>query len=116
DRARQADALRAGRSGREYERGARRDEVLPVVLAETVEVEADLIGQLDLFQDLLHPLLGAEQVTGVRVGDALRERVDAEFHDDAPIRSEPERDLRLPYQVQPEMHLRYFRTFDRLQM
>ena len=47
----------------------------PVVLADAEHVEPDLVGQLDLLEQVLHPLLDGER----RIGQ-LTERVDAEFH------------------------------------
>jgi hypothetical protein len=48
-RAREADRLRAFRSGREHDGGRRDGEVRPVVLADAEDVETDLVGQLDFF-------------------------------------------------------------------
>ena len=58
DGARQADALRAlGRRG-EHDRGRRDGEVRPVVLADAEDVEPDLVGELDLLDQVAQPLRG----------------------------------------------------------
>ena len=58
-RAGQADALGArGARGQRDGRGRHR-EVGPVVLAEAEDVEAHLVGQLHLLEQVAHPLLGA---------------------------------------------------------
>ena len=49
---------RARRAGREHD-GRRRDgEVGPVVLADAEDVEPDLVGQLDLLEQVAQPLRG----------------------------------------------------------
>ena len=56
DRARQPDPLRA-RRGRAEDDGRRRDgEVGPVVLADAEDVEPDLVGELDLLDQVAQPL------------------------------------------------------------
>ena len=80
DRAGQADAARARGRGAEDHGGRGDDEVGAVVLADAEDVEPDLVGQLDLLQQVLQPLLGGDDVAGARVRRALREGVDAEFH------------------------------------
>jgi len=52
DRAGQADALTALRGGRQDNRRRRDDEVGAEVLADPEDIEADLIGQLDLFHEI----------------------------------------------------------------
>ena len=46
-----------------------------MVLADAEHIEADLVGQLDFLQQILHALLD-----GVRRIGRLTERVDPEFH------------------------------------
>ena len=59
DRAGEPDPLRA-RGGRGEHDGRRRDgEVGPVVLADAEDVEADLVGQLDLLEQVAQPLARA---------------------------------------------------------
>ena len=59
DRARQADALRArGRRG-EHDGGRGDREVGPVVLADAEDVEAELVGELDLLEQVAQPLARA---------------------------------------------------------
>jgi hypothetical protein len=75
DGARQADALRARCSGAEHDGGRRNDEVGAVVLADAEDVEADLLGELGLLEQVAHALLRAD-----RRGQ-LGKRVQAKFHD-----------------------------------
>src|SRR3989441_517959 len=59
DGARQADAFGArGGSGKD-DRGRGHDELGAVMLADTEDVEPDLIGELDLLQDLSRPATAA---------------------------------------------------------
>ena len=66
--------------GGEHDRGRGRREVRAVVLADAEDVEPDLVGELDLLDEVAQPLAGRQRapVPGVR-GD-LREGVDAQFH------------------------------------
>ena len=76
DGARQPDPLRA-RGGRGEHDGRRRDgEVGPVVLADAEDVEADLVGELDLLDQVAQALLRATLAPA-----RVRERVDADLHD-----------------------------------
>ena len=56
DRARQPDALRALGGGAEHDGGRRDGEVGPVVLADAEDVEPDLVGELDLLDQVAQPL------------------------------------------------------------
>ena len=76
DRARQPDPARPRRRGGEHDRGRRDDEVGTVVLTDAEDVEPDLLGELDLLEQLRHAPLRA-------CCPELGERVDAQFHDDA---------------------------------
>src|SRR5205085_585083 len=76
DGARQADALRARGRGGEDDRGRGDGEVRPVVLADAEDVQPDLVGQLDLLEQVAEALGGAEAGSG-----ELREGVDPELHD-----------------------------------
>lgn len=49
------------------------------MFADGMDVEADLIGEHDLLEEIVHALLLADQVPGDRVGKAVAERGDAEF-------------------------------------
>ena len=82
--ARQADALGALGGGRQHDRGRRDDEVGPVVLADAEDVEADLVGQLDLLEQVGQPPLLGDRLAGLRIGRAVGERVEAELHDRRP--------------------------------
>ena len=63
--------------------GRRRDgEVGPVVLADAEDVEPDLVGELDLLEQVAEPLRGRDRPARPRVGRELREGVDAELHSD----------------------------------
>ena len=67
--------------GRGEHDGRRRDgEVGPVVLADAEDVEPDLIGELDLLDQVAQALRGADHPPGSRVGRQLGERVDPELH------------------------------------
>ena len=56
DRAGQPDPLRALRRGGEDDRGRGHDEVRPVVLAHSEDIQPDLVGQLDLLDEIPGPL------------------------------------------------------------
>ena len=56
DGARQPDPLRARGGRREHDRRRRDGEVGPVVLADAEDVEADLVGELDLLDQVAQPL------------------------------------------------------------
>ena len=61
DRARQPDPLRPLRRRREDD-GRRRDHVVrTVVFADAEDIEADLVGELDLFHQVAHALLAPER-------------------------------------------------------
>ncbi len=81
DGGREADVLRQrGGGGEDGDRG-RGDEIGTVVLAQPVEIEADLIGEADFLEEVLEALGRGLQVTVVeRVGGVLGERVEADFH------------------------------------
>ena len=72
DGAAEADGLGAGGGGEDHG-GRRGDELLAVVLAEGEHVEADLIGQLDLFEQVGEALGGAHHLARERVGGPLHE-------------------------------------------
>ena len=80
DRAGQADVFRArgGRGQNHDRRGIK--ELGPVMFADAENVEADAVGELDLFQQMLHALDGAEGEARGRVGDGRCEAVDADLH------------------------------------
>ena len=61
DRARQADALRARGRGAEHDGRRRHGEVGAVVLADAEDVEADLVGELDLLHQVAQALLRADR-------------------------------------------------------
>ena len=65
----------------EHDGRRRDDEVRAVMLADAEDVEPDLVGQLDLLDQVAQPLLGADHVPGPRVGRQLREGVDPDLHD-----------------------------------
>ena len=76
DGARQADALGARGAAASEHDGRRGDrEVGAVVLADAEDVEPDLVGQLDLLDQVAQPLL-----RGLIPGSDVGERVDAELH------------------------------------
>lgn len=51
------------------------------MLAEAEHVEPDLIGQLDLLEQVTQALLGADGPARLGVGRQFGERVDAKFHE-----------------------------------
>src|SRR6202158_1836741 len=50
------------------------------MFADAEDVEADAIGELDLFQKMVHALNGAERQSRGRVGHGCCEAVDADLH------------------------------------
>ncbi len=80
DRARQTNARRARRRRRENDRWCGRDEVGPVMLAHAEDVETDVVGELDLLDQIVKTLLGGHRVSGARIRRGLREGIDAELH------------------------------------
>src|SRR4029079_16373837 len=71
--ARETDALRSRSRGGEYDRGCRHDEFAPVMLPDAVDIETDLVGELDLVEESLDPLVGADRVSGLGIGCCLSE-------------------------------------------
>ena len=51
-----------------------------VVLADPVDVEADLIGQLDLIEQVSKPLADVDLASRRRIEARLGERVESDFH------------------------------------
>ncbi len=80
DRARQPDRRRTLCRSREHN-GRRGDsEVGAVVLADSEDIEPDLVGELDLLDQVAQPLRRRRRPPRLGVGRHLREGVDAEFH------------------------------------
>jgi hypothetical protein len=80
DRARKTYVFRA-RCGRTQNHGRGGiQEFGPVVFADAKNIETHLVGELNLFQQILHPLDRAEGETRWRVGDDRSEAVDADLH------------------------------------
>jgi hypothetical protein len=80
DRARQADRIGAQRRcGQRHRRRGHRI-VGTVMLAQPEEVEAELVGELDLLDEVLQPLLRADDLAGDRVLADVAECIEAEFH------------------------------------
>ena len=50
------------------------------MLADTEDVEADLVGELCFLEEVAHPLLGADHVPVQRVFLQFREGVDPDLH------------------------------------
>jgi hypothetical protein len=74
-----------GRGGEDGDRG-RRDVVGAVMLAKTVEIEADLIGQFDFFQQVLQPVGRALQRTSRWIGGIFSKGIEADFHGNVLVR------------------------------
>ena len=74
--------MRLGALGRRRQDARRRGgrEIGPVVLADAEHIEADLVGQLDLFDQVAQPLRRVDGLPGRRIGRGFRECVDADFH------------------------------------
>ena len=67
--------------GRRQRNGGRRGGVVrPVVFAEAEDIEADLVGQRDLLDQVAQPLGRADPSLGRRIGADIAESVEAEFH------------------------------------
>jgi len=58
------------------------------MLAETVHVQADLIGQLDLLDDLVQPVRSGDELPGGRISKRLGERANAKLHQRTPSLAE----------------------------
>ena len=78
--ARQADALRVLADRGEGDGGSRHGEVGAMVLADAEHLEAGLLGQLGLLDQLAQPPLGRDRAPGVGVRRELGEGVDADLH------------------------------------
>jgi hypothetical protein len=76
--AREADALGPGGSGPQDHGRRRVEEVLAVVLADAEGVEADLVGALDLGDEIAQPLRRVLGLAVLREGGG--EAVDADLH------------------------------------
>ena len=76
----ETDRGRPGCGCREEDRGRGVHEIVAVVLADAVGVEADLVGALDLFEQVLHALDGADVHTGNGIRDRRDEAVYADTH------------------------------------
>jgi hypothetical protein len=80
DGAGEADILGTrGSRGQDHCRGGV-EEFGAVMFADAENVEADLVGEFDLFQQMLHPLDGAKREACGRIGDSGGEAVDADLH------------------------------------
>ena len=80
DRARQANILRArGSRGQEHDgRGIKK--LRPVMLANAENVQAHVVGKLNLLEQMLHAFHGAEREARGWVGDSRCEAVNADLH------------------------------------
>ena len=106
-RAGEPDAFGALRCGGQHHRGRGHDQVRPVMFTDAEDVQAELVGELDLLQQVPHPLLGTDRLPGLRVGVELREGVEADLHvhTDAPTPASrlraPLGDISIPGYPQP---------------
>jgi hypothetical protein len=55
------------------------------MLSEPVYVEANLIGQLNLLDEILQAFLRTDSAPGVRVGDGLGKGIHAQLHANLPF-------------------------------
>ncbi len=53
-----------------------------MVLADAEDVEPDLLGELDLLQQVAHTLVRPDRLARLGIDTQFRERVDAELHAD----------------------------------
>ena len=84
DGAGEADVLGArGSRGQDHCRGGV-EELGAVMLADAENVEADLVGEFDLLQQMLHALNWAERDAGRWIRDGCSEAVDADLHHSGP--------------------------------
>ena len=68
------------------------------MLAHAIDVEAELVGELDLFHQVAQPLAGGDLLAGGRIERGFSECVEAEFHCQA--EREPESNIgRWPFTV-----------------
>jgi hypothetical protein len=79
-RAVEPDGAGPGRGRREQNGGGGVHVLRPVVLTDAVGVQADLVGALDLLQQVLHPLEGGHVDAGLGIGHRRDEAVDADVH------------------------------------
>ena len=81
DGAGEADFFGA-RSGRgENDGGSGVEKLFAMMLADAEDVEADLVGEFDFFEQMLETVDRLEFQAGGRVGDGRCETVDADFHE-----------------------------------
>ena len=74
------DILRGPR-GSGQGRGGRRDRVIgPVMFAQPEDIQPDLVGQLDLFHEVVEPLLPADMLARHRVLADIAKGVQSDFH------------------------------------
>jgi hypothetical protein len=78
DGARQPDPLRARRGCRQRDDGRRHDEVRAMVLTDAEHIEPDLLGQVDLLEELAHPASCVRRAAAP--GGQLGEGVEADLH------------------------------------
>ena len=71
--------VRGGGRGKRH--GRRRDRIIrPMMLAETEDVEADPVGELDLLQQIGEALVDVDRFAGQRIAAGFDESVSAELH------------------------------------
>ena len=80
DGARQADALRPRRRRGQDDGGRRVEELPAVVLADPEDVEAHLVGEFHLVEEVVHPLDRAQGDPGDGVGNGGGKAVDSDLH------------------------------------
>ena len=80
-RARDPDPLRPRRDRRHDDRRRRNRDVVPVMLAEGIDRDPGLVGEVRRGEDLGIALLDADHAPGGRVGRHVGEGVEADFHE-----------------------------------
>ena len=80
DGTREPDVAGASRSGTEHDRRRGDDVVRAMVLADAEDLEPQPVGELDLLEEIAHPLAGRHLPACLRIGCQLTEGVDTELH------------------------------------
>src|SRR5216683_424089 len=77
---RKSDVFRSRGSRAQNYGGRRIEELGPMMFADAKNIQPDLVGELDLFQKILHPLNRAEIKSGCRIRDDCPKAVDTDLH------------------------------------
>ena len=86
DRARQADPFGPHGSRRQDHRRRRHGVVRPVVFSDTEDIEPDLVGQLDLLNQMAHAHIGRQRDARLRVARDIGKGIQTEFNHGSDLR------------------------------